>query len=213
MITRKVYRAQLTEVSAASLEEIKGKGVSSCNELVEREQLMTVSLYRWERNIFLYYECISHELRPESILPGLEEFLAAWPGTAEQRFWVPMIDVFHFNEPVGKEHWQRNKAVDRRVGKVAHLKPDMVASYIYYHYQLQEERAFPGDKYKIIFLHENLLFGYTELPEVLEEPLTRKKLETSGTPVNWADAHMDQHFSPWDDGTIFFKDIEPVFPI
>ena len=62
-------------------------------------------------------------------------------------------------------------------------------------------------------MHENLLFGYFEFPKVMEEPLAEKKLLTSGTPENWADTHMDQHFLPWDDGTIFFKEIETIFKL
>lgn len=57
----------------------------------------------------------------------------------------------------------------------------MIGSYIYYHYQLQEERAFLGDKYEIIAMHENLLFAYQGLSKVLGEPLASEKLQTKGT--------------------------------
>ena len=174
---------------------------------------MTLSLYKWEQNIFLYYECIGITIQPHDIFSNLGDCLMGWPGKKDKRKWIPMMDVFHFNQPISKKHWRRKKPVERKVGKVAHLKPEMISSYIYYHYQLQEERAFLGDKYEIISLHENLLFGYFEFPKVIEEPLVEKKLSTSGTPKNWEDAHMDVHFIPWEDGTIFFKEIEQIISI
>lgn len=88
----------------------------------------------------------------------------------------------------------------------------MISSYIYYHYQLQEERAFTGDKYEIIAMHENLLFGYQEFPKVIEEPVVPGRLNTKGTPENWQDSCMDLHFQPWEeDGYLYFKPIEPIF--
>jgi len=122
-----------------------------------------------------------------------------------------MIDVFHFNEPASCGHWLRKEPVERRVGRVAHLNPEMAASYIYFHYQLQEERVFLGPKYEIIAMHENLLFGYQEFPAVVEEPVLPGKLSTTGTPTNWNDSRMDIHFQPWEDGHLYFKPIEQLF--
>ncbi|MNE87220.1 hypothetical protein D3C80_1843930 [compost metagenome] len=87
----------------------------------------------------------------------------------------------------------------------------MVASYIYFHYQLQEEHAFYGPKYEIIALHENLLFGYQEFPAVVEEPVLPRKLHTSGTPADWKDSRMELHFQPWEDGHLYFKPVEQLF--
>lgn len=172
---------------------------------------MTFGCFRWERNLFLYAECTRPGLEAEELLPDAEPFLEPWPGQAEPRCWIPMIDVFHFNEPASVEHWRRKEAVERRVGRVAHLKPEMAASYIYYHYQLQEEQAFHGPKYEIIAMHENLLFGYQEFPAVVEAPGLPGKLATKGTPENWGDSRMDLHFQPWPDGHLYFKPVEQVF--
>lgn len=213
MLKRMVYRASLKkEKTQKGLELIK-QSFNKCKRLVEEEKLMTCSLYKWEQSIFLYYECIDNAIRPKEIFSSLENCLEDWPGKIEERKWIPMIDVFHFNEPVNKEHWRRKSPVERRVGKVAYLKAEMVSSYVYYHYQLQEERAFFGDKYEIISLHENLLFGYFEFPKVIEEPIVNKKLNTNGTPKNWHDSHMELHFLPWEDGTHFFKEIEQIITL
>ncbi len=180
-------------------------------ELVKERKVMTFAAFHWNRNIFLYYECIEEVALPEEIFSQAAEYLVDWPGKENPRKWIPMIDVFHFNEPVSTEHWLRKTPVELRKGRVAHLKPEMVSSYIYYHYGLQEERAFLGGKYEIIAMHEDLLFGYQEFPNVVEEPLALKRLQTKATPENWNDTRMDLHFNPWEDGHLYFKQIDQIF--
>ncbi|KRE93438.1 hypothetical protein ASG89_07810 [Paenibacillus sp. Soil766] len=180
--------------------------------LVAQGELMTATAFVWRENLFLYYECMSREVFPDEVAGAAEPFLKEWPGHAEPRKWILMIDVFHFNEPASAEHWLRKEPVVSRVGRIAHLKPEMMSSYIYYHYQLQEERAFHGEKYEMIAMHENLLFGYQEFPKVIEEPVVRGRLSTKGTPENWSDSRMDLHFQPWEeDGHLYFKPIDQVF--
>jgi len=207
---RMMYRAQLKKgMEEKALEALRGE--PKAKQCVDYHKLMTISGYRHQQNIFLYYECIEEDMTPEEIFPDLGGYLEDWPGKTDMRKWIPMIDVFHFNAPASEEHWRRKAPVEKRVGRVAHLKPEMMASYIYYHYQLQEERAFLGGKYEIIAMHENLLFGYQEFPNIVEEPVLDKKLQTSGTPKNWEDSRMDLHFQPWEDGHLYFKHIEQIF--
>ncbi|WP_283657409.1 hypothetical protein [Paenibacillus sp. RC343] len=105
----------------------------------------------------------------------------------------------------------RKNPVERRVGRIAHLKRGMMARYIYYHYQLQEEHAFFGNKYENIAMHENLLFGYQEFHAVIEVTVIPGRLGTKGPPVPWENSRMDLHFQPWDDGYLYFKPIEPIY--
>jgi hypothetical protein len=209
-LKRLIFRAQFKEGQEIAILEnmLKEK---MAKEIISNGIVMTIAAFKWERNIFLYYECIIGEIKPEEIFSSLDIFLEDWPGKNDKRKWVPMIDVFHFNEPISCEHWNRKDIVEKRAGRVAHLKPEMMASYIYYHYQLQEERAFYGPKYEIIAMHENLLFGYQEFPAVVEEPVATKKLSTSCTPKNWLDSRMDLHFQPWEDGHLYFKHIDQIF--
>ncbi|THF73256.1 hypothetical protein [Cohnella fermenti] len=211
MIKRKFYRAEWEdgqeEQGLAALAEGR-----QAKELVVREELMTAAAFRWRNQLFLYYECMGRDVAPEEIAGEAMPYLKSWPGQGKPSRWAEMADVFHFNEPESKEHWLRKEPVERRGGRVAHLKPEMIASYIYYHYQLQEERAFFGSKYEIIAIHGNLLFGYQEFPGIVEEPIVPGRLATKGTPDNWNDSRMDLHFQPWeDDGYLYFKPIETVF--
>ncbi|TVY11001.1 hypothetical protein [Paenibacillus cremeus] len=211
MIQRWIYRGVWSkgqqEAGIQALQESE-----QALRLVEQGELMTAAAFIWRNSLFLYYETMEREIAPDEVAGAAMPFLTDWPGQAEPRKWIRMIDVFHFNEPASKEHWLRKQPVEKRAGRVAQLKPEMMSSYIYYHYQLQEERAFPGEKYEIIAMHENLLFGYQEFPKVMEPPVVPGRLSTKGTPENWADSRMDLHFQPWeDDGYLYFKQIEPVF--
>jgi len=211
MIQRYIYRAAWQQGrKEEGIAALAGSG--QAQELVRQGRLMTAAAFHWRDNLFLYYECMDHEIAPEEVAGAAVSYLNDWPGQAEPRKWIRMVDVFHFNEPADTEHWLRKAPVERRGGRVAHLKPDMVSSYIYYHYQLQEERAFFGPKYEIIGMHENLLFGYQEFPSVVEEPAVQGRLSTKGTPDNWSDSRMELHFQPWDDdGYLYFKPIEQIF--
>lgn len=210
MIDRMMLRGQLKEQYAEQgLAILRESG--EAERLVREGVLLTAAAFAWNRNVFLYGECLGARPEPERFVPDIGELLEDWPGEDGKRKWVPMIDVFHFNEPASLEHWKRKEPVLRRVGRIAHLKPEMMASYIYYHYQLQEEQAFHGPKYEIIAMHENLLFGYQEFPAVVEKPVVPKRLSTSGTPVNWNDSRMDLHFQPWEDGHLYFKPIDTLF--
>ncbi|TYP79122.1 hypothetical protein [Paenibacillus methanolicus] len=209
-ITRVLARAQLPAERASEGEQA-ARDATTPLSLAAQGSLLVAACYRWDEQLFLYYECVRGELAPDQVLPEMSAYLEDWPGQDRKRKWVPMIDVFHFNAPASLDHWRRKTPVERRVGRVARLLPDMAASYIYYHYQLQEERAFLGPKYEIIAMHENVLFGYQEFPAVVEEPALAKKLTTSGTPANWNDSRMDLHFQPWPDGHLYFKPAQELF--
>lgn len=210
MIQRVLIRAQFKQGKEEEGLEQMVEG-NRGKKLVDDGEIMTVAGFVFGRNVFMYYESLQREIAPEEVVPGLEDVLEDWAGEEGKRKWISLMDVFHFNEPESYEHWLRKLKVDRRVGRVAYLRPEMVASYVYYHYQLQEERAFTGPKYEIIGLHENLLFGYQEFPDDRELPIMKGKLDSSSTPDPWSDTRMDLHFKPWKDGDPFFKKFDAVF--
>jgi hypothetical protein len=165
--------------------------------------LLTVSLFQWGNLLIAYWECVARLLSPETLLGERFDLLEAWPGMAQSRAFVPMMDIFHYQES-GRggldplEDWRRKAPVERVGGRLARLKHPMVSSYIFYHYQLQEERPGRVDKYGLITLHEDLIFFYQEYPPVVEEPFRAGKLSTANTPDHWHDV-MFPHFSLWDD--------------
>lgn len=166
-------------------------------------QLLTISLFHMDSHLFLYWESIDQPVDAAALFKTdpdshFAQLLQPWPGTAAPRLFVPMFDIFHYQSPADLDHWLRKTPVTRHLGRLARLKPHMASSYIYYHYQLQEELPGRGDKYGIITLHENLIFFYQEQPAVVEPAVVPGKLSTRNTPDAWQDV-MFPHFHLWDD--------------
>ena len=137
-----------------------------------------------------------HCFDPALLFPEAASVLSAWPGEAAPRLFARMTDIFHYQRPAGREHWSRNGGTEG-YGRIARLKPDQVASYVFYHYQYQEEKPGDGDKYGIIGLHEELLFFYAERPSTVEPAPYPGRLTTSSTPEDWG-AAMQPHFIEWE---------------
>lgn len=171
---------------ALPLLEIRMKEYASSN----------LSLFHYGTQLFLYYESTAQSVDPHELFAHCENALQTWPGTDQPRRWVPMMDIFHYQQPISEKHWLRSNASSRPYARIAHLKPDKVARYVFYHYQYQEEKPGDGDKYGMIALHENLMFFYSEDPATVETPPYSGSLSTSNTPHDWA-AVMEPHFIPW----------------
>jgi hypothetical protein len=155
-----------------------------------------LSLFRSGNQLFLYYEGLTKQVDPHTLFI-CEAALEAWPGGDTPRRWVPMMDIFHYQKPVSEVQWLRMNAAAKPYARIARLEPEQVSSYIFYHYQYQEERPGDGDKYGLIALHENLMFFYSEAPATVEPPPYKGKLSTSNTPPDWM-AAMKPHFIMWD---------------
>lgn len=191
---RCLYRAECREDVNPSA--FWGAQTGLLNERMDRLSLERLSIFQDGKELFLYYECTSQGVELEQLFQGAAEILKEWPGGEQPRLWVPMMDIFHYQQPVSAEHWKRSHTEGTPYGRVAALKPEQVASYVYHHYQYQEERPGDGDKYGIIGLHENLLFFYSELPATVEPAPYSGKLATNLRPENWGEV-MDPHFRKW----------------
>lgn len=198
-IHRMLWRAATSPADLAVFKEKVLDAKCAIQKQIDKGSILTLGLYQWEHHVFLYYETIEQTIYPETLFSESSVYLESWPGEKEIRKWIPLIDIFHFNEPTGLEHWKRKSHVNRRVGQIGFLKPELIPYYLFYHYALQEERSFGGDKYEIIGLSENILFAYREQPEVIETPITISKLSTNVVPEDWADVGITSCFIPWPD--------------
>lgn len=209
---RYVYR---TQCRAGAEEELSSFFTSRIKELkgfIKNEEVMTLSIYKWVQNFFVYYECTDRPITPKELFGDTHGLLLKWPGEDALRDWVPMLDIYHCCEPVDKEFWQRKQAIKRAYATVNRLRPEMLSSYIFYHYQYQEEK--PGDwaKYASIHLNENLMFFYQEESDGPVTPPYEGRLNTSNTPGQWQEL-MNHHFLPWEDDPDFkkpWREIEQV---
>lgn len=197
---RLVYRGKLKPDMECKFNDSVAKLKSGLETYLAEDKLMTLSIFNWKGTLFLYYECINEIIEPENLLGEISSCLEEWPGIEVTRYWVPMMDIFHYNKPLSTEHWRRKEPVQKRVARITRLKEDMYSSYIFYHYQHQEEHpSIAGNKYGLISVHENLMFFYHEEPGIVEKPsLYEGKLKTQNTPPNWG-ALMEPHFIFWKD--------------
>lgn len=195
---RHMYRGQIRSGCEREFEDFFEENASRYKKMTDGGSLMTISLFIWQSNLFLYYETVNNDLPPQELFCELNSLLEDWPGESEKRKWMEMIDIFHFNSPLSAEHWKRKLPIVKRIGRLARVKPEMLSSYIFYHYQLQEEDHGAKNKYCIIGLNENLIFHYEEHPIEVEVSPHKGKLKTSNTPKDWQ-KFMEPHFIFWDD--------------
>lgn len=198
---RCVYRAQCIKGCEEKTIEWVSQYYQNIRTLVEEESLMTLSIFKYKRHFFLYYECTGEEILPDELFKQPEKVLLPWQGEEYERFWVPMMDVYHCAEPVSRDFWKRRGHIKCGNAKIVRLKPEMVSSYIYYHYQYQEEK--PGDfaKYAAIYLYENIILMYTEQDDEPSVTPYKGKLDSNTTPENWHEL-MLKHFAPFDEKAV-----------
>ena len=195
---RRIYRGVLKEEKEEILIEKLRLAKQKLKEVSDSGDIENPSLFRYDKHIFLYFEFATKEFFPEKNMKELSAYLEVWPSFDGYKIWTPMYDIFHYQAPQNNEEWRRKTKVIHPLGRIIRLKPEMIASYIFYHYQYQEEKPCDGDKYGIIGIHEDLLFFYCETPAIIEKPTYAGLLNTKNTPSNWSEI-MSRHFLPWID--------------
>ncbi len=193
-VQRLVFRGQMHPGREKTLQAALPNLQTTLAQRVAADDILTLSLFTWHQQIFLYYECPGAPIAPIDLVGDINSTLAP----SASRIWAPMMDIFHFNRPQSLEHWRRDLPPEACTARVVYLRPEMVSSYIFLHYQMQEEKPGGGDKYGQISLHENLLFFYLEQPATNEDAQHKGQLKTKQTPPNWHEV-MFPHFQPWGD--------------
>ncbi|WP_135556754.1 hypothetical protein [Paenibacillus cymbidii] len=163
---------------------------------LEGAGVVTFSAFRHDRVVCVYFETTAGRAAFEWE-PAAGEWLESWPGVAGARLAVPMIDIFHDGDPVDISSWRGDRQVEKRAGALARLKPDMFASYVFYHFQLQEETPESFNKTYTIGTHESFIFSYCEHPGVVSDIKPKGLLDTSNTPADWHEV-MGPHFDRWE---------------
>jgi len=192
---RTIRRAQILAgreaVTLARLQEL----TPAVQQRIADEQLLTISLFRWQRNLFLYCEYIREEIPPAELFSPLEELLEPWP--ARSKAAVGADDGGFPLQPAGE---RGALAAEAAAGKTPRQgRADLAGQggqLRLLSLPVAGGAGLPGGKYQFIGLHENMLFLYDELPQVREPLVHEKGLKTTGTPANWEDSRMDLHFIP-----------------
>lgn len=192
---RAIYMSQLKADGDGLLRRLPAES-ATLTEALRAETVLTTAWFRHDRWLFGYFEAANDDwsfVWPERYT----EYLETWPGGSALSHATPMLDIFHDQSPRDAASWRSGHTPERRLGSLARLKPEWYASYVYYHYQLQEERPGHFNKYYTIGACGRLLFSYSEQPAVIGGA-PPGKLATAGTPDDWHGT-MQPHFETWPD--------------
>ena len=146
------------------------------------------ALSRQNDKVFLYVESNTETVCPENLVCGE---MKPYPNGKQ---WERGIDIFHYSVPMNEEQWRRKFPKEPSV-RVNRLKPEKTSSYIYYHYQYQEEYPGDGDKYGVIYLLGDLMVFYMETPEEPETVKTVGLLTSKNSPLDVWQELMTEHFA------------------
>ena len=189
------YRGRLEEADAAQLADMLQQCEQNAQRLINDGALMTAALYYYGNQLFLYYEAVGEEIRPERFMAPLHPVLSQWPQKEDTCDWALMYNVFWHDAPKDDEDWKRSVPPERRRGRIAWLKHDTMFRYVYHHFALAEEGILQGDRYQSIALHEDILFSYFEEPRTPGN-LRRDTTLQSQTIQAWLDVNPESHFIP-----------------
>ncbi|MDO5294074.1 MAG: hypothetical protein Q4F05_15140 [bacterium] len=211
MITRRHYRAclkprtdQKTMLQAA-LELDK----STVSEAIKGGKCLTVAIYQHKDMLFLYYESLMEDLKPEALFKETSKELELWPEKDGKTPWAYMYNIYYHSIPESVDQWERNSKKKRR-GRIAYLYPEKLFSYTYYHKAIVDEGLLDGDKYQSIALHENILFSYFEEPKSMTH-IKKESKEASKVIDEWIAKDPESHFDHTLSGEDNFLLIEEVF--
>lgn len=189
------YRGRLEDVDAATQADLLQQCEQNAQQLINDGALMTAALYYYGNQLFLYYEAVGEEIRPERFMAPLHPVLSQWPQKEETCDWALMYNVFWHDAPKDDEDWKRSVPPERRRGRIAWLKHDTMFRYVYHHFAIAEEGILQGDRYQSIALHEDILFSYFEEPRTPGN-LRRDTTLQSQTIQAWLDVNPESHFIP-----------------
>lgn len=179
-------------------------------EELARFGILAMSLFRFEDMLAVYYESMDRELDLEGALAALTPcLLDIVQGSG--RKWRMMWELFHYSPWRGEAQWRRKQLGKRGIMRVNRLKPELFSSYVFHHYQLQEERPGFGDQYGLICFDDGLMCFYMENPEERETDPLPGALDTHNAPLERWQELMGRHFVPWPDTNQPWKQMRCLF--
>ncbi|MCY9695891.1 hypothetical protein [Paenibacillus alginolyticus] len=208
MIHRLLYYSRLRKGIVSEFQQIVKEDANALREEWAALGLSNVSVFSCDLYVCVYAEVSGDQSVPIWDWPiSFERYLEKWPTEPDldvnssgtlHRLAIPMIDVFHDGLPENTDFWNGSRSVEERVGSIARLKPDKVSSYIYYHYQKQEESPDSFNSTYLIGSIGRLLFSYHELPSRVSTRKRQGLLATKHSPDNWHEV-MLPHFELWEE--------------
>lgn len=201
MIIRSQYRCSFKSmITDDAINELVNRCKNSFKELLSEGKVCNASFYKYENMGFLYLEEIAESeekcsINIDKVMSDLKPCLKPWPEENGDIYFVKMINVYYHHIPEADiDLWERERTTSdkERIGRIAFVYPDKLASYVRYHNEIVEEGLLKGDKYAFISMHENILFSYYEEPR---NNVNIRGIEQESTVINkWLDADPEAHF-------------------
>uniref|UniRef100_UPI00404A2AC3 hypothetical protein n=1 Tax=Candidatus Planktophila sp. TaxID=2175601 RepID=UPI00404A2AC3 len=212
MIYRHQLKARIDKGSADAFSQILIEEKEQIAASLRGAGITLFKLFRFDHLLFVYAESIDPVLTLE--LPAkVTSALIDSPGDFGDRKFVPMLDIFHDAIPRVESVWREPGAPITSLASIVYLRPEKYCSYVFYHFQLQEEGLRKFNKRYIIGALENCLFSYQELPAVIDSTNHDRVLHSNVSPENWVEL-MGEHFQPWPEGLDIekpWKSMEEIF--
>ena len=212
MIHRHQLKARLHKDSGDAFSQILKEEKDQIEASLRAAGINLFKLFQFDNLLFVYAESADPVLRLE--LPAqVTGALIDSPGDFGDHKFVPMLDIFHDAIPRVESAWREPGALITSLGSIVYLRPEKYCSYVFYHFQLQEEGLRKFNKRYIIGALENCLFSYQELPAVIDATNHDRVLHTNVSPENWVEL-MGEHFQPWPEGLDIekpWKSMEEIF--
>jgi hypothetical protein len=194
-----IYRRQFRSILKNECVETFENALDQCKEIFTRHAkesgINFLRIYRYENNVFIYAESLN-SLPAFDWPEQMSEYFENWPTDIGLKHTKTMLDIFHDADPRLTEGWLSREKPFTSVGSLIFLKPEMYSSYIFYHFQLQEEGLRKFNKSFVIGSEGVCLFAYHEEPAVVDPLYPPGILSTNNSPLNWEDL-MDEHFQRW----------------
>jgi L-rhamnose mutarotase len=212
MIYRHQLKARIHKGSVDAFSQILKEEKDQIEASLSAAGINLFKLFRFDNLLFVYAESADPVLNlalPAKVTSALIDS----PGDFGDHKFVPMLDIFHDAIPRVESAWREPGAPITSLGSIVYLRPEKYCSYVFYHFQLQEEGLRKFNKRYIIGALENCLFSYQELPAVIDATNHDRVLHTNVSPENWVEL-MGEHFQPWPEGLDIekpWKSMEEIF--
>ena len=212
MIYRHQLKARIHKGSVDTFSQILTVEKNQIEASLSAAEISLFKLFKFDNLLFVYAESAKPALSLE--LPAkVTSTLVDSPGDFGDQKFVSMLDIFHDAIPRVESAWREPGAPITSLGSIVYLRPEKYCSYVFYHFQLQEEGLRKFNKRYIIGALENCLFSYQELPAVIDATNHDRVLHTNVSPENWVEL-MGEHFQPWPEGLDIekpWKSMEEIF--
>ena len=156
-LLRLQFKAIIKHASLVVVLDLIGVKRIEIERELENRKVSICKLFRFEYQLFVYLE--SEDYFAQFYLPaGINQLQLDWPGQVGIRKILRMLDMYHDAVPRSETVWREAETTRRSVGSIVYLRPERYCSYVFYHFQLQEEGLHKFNIYYLIGAHVNCLF-------------------------------------------------------